>query len=91
MAKKKVIPQIAEAEKVLAAKYLTLSNVAMLNFLDRSRNDIEEAFRQANEACVMEAGASLSEELHDWYDAAKKNDPYICEEWHKVRSKYVNN
>lgn len=93
MAKKDntVVPKmIDKSEWNLAAKYFTLSNVAMLHFISQARGDLQEAFRMANEACVMEVGTSLTDELLDWSSAVAKGDVYVYNEWQKVRKDYVH-
>jgi len=78
---------IAESEQALAARYFTLSNTCTLHFMQG--NDLNFGFQRANEVMQMECGASLREELNDWYDSIEKGDPYCYDEWNKVREKYV--
>ena len=78
---------ITESEQALAARYFTLSNTCTLHLMQG--NDLNVGFHQANEIMQMECGASLRDELNDWYDSIEKGDAYCYDEWQKVREKYV--
>lgn len=87
---KKQTPKfINEDERGLAAMYFTLSNVAMLDWIDRAHGNIQQAYYQADSDMQNDAGCSLREELRDTEKSIKAGDAYYFEEWEKVRSKYV--
>jgi hypothetical protein len=77
---------ITESEQELAARYFALSNVCML---EQAGSDLVQGFYRANEAMQMECGASLREELNDWYDLIEKGDAYCYDTWQQVREKYI--
>ena len=88
MAKKKSIQKfIVESEQGLAARYFALSNTAMLHMVQGG--NLDYGFHRANEVMQMECGASLRDELNDWYDSIEKGDSYCYDEWQKVRENYV--
>lgn len=88
MAKKKVIQKfIAESERQLAAWYFTLSNTAMLFMVQN--NNLEIGYIRANECMQMECGASLREELLDWWNSIQEGNEYCFEEWEKVKGPYI--
>ena len=77
---------ITESEQGLAARYFALSNVSML---EQAGSDLEYGFYRANEAMQVECGASLRDELNDWYYLIEKGDAYCYNTWQQVREKYV--
>lgn len=78
---------IAESEQSLAARYFALSNTCMLSYA--TGGDLNYGFQRANEIMQAECGASLRDELDDWYNQIEAGDSYCYEEWQKVREKYV--
>lgn len=63
--KKQTLKFINEDERDLAAIYFTLSNVAMLDWIDRAHGSIQQAYYQADSDMQNDAGCSLREELQD--------------------------
>lgn len=87
MATKSKKKYITESEQPLAARYFALSNTCMLSYA--TGGDLNYGFQRANEIMQSECGASLRDELNDWYDHIEAGDAYCYEEWQKVREKYV--
>jgi len=78
---------IPENERRSAARYFTLSNVAMLDWI--KDNDLEYGYINANDAVMNECGASLNAEFQDWLKSIEKGDAYCFDEWQEVRTKYI--
>lgn len=88
MAKKKLIPKfIAEAERLLAAKFMTLSNVAMLDWIQG--DNLEYGYMRANDDIGADTGETLTAELKSWKEMIAEGDPYCYERWQEVRSRFV--
>ena len=81
---------ISTEEQELAAKYFTLSNLSLLHLVQN--NDLKYGYQRADEIMFSEAGSSIRGEYEYWLsEVSKKNpDPYVSEEWNKVKTKYVN-
>lgn len=84
----KFIPGIPIEEQEAAAKYFTLSNLAMLEVV-RS-NNIHQAYREADDILASECGIGAGEEKRDWDKEVKKAKPgeYVATEWEKVKGKW---
>lgn len=80
---------IPEEEREAAAKYFTLSNLAMLHYVYKGQ--LSDAFRRANEDMLMEVGSNIYPEKQDWDSMIEAGDPYCFEEWAKVKQNYVIN
>lgn len=90
MVKKKQTPKfIIESEQNMAAKYFTLSNLAMLDYISRNKNNIDWAYTLANDDLANEVGIGAGEELRSWEKEISEGSNYCFDEWEKVRSKYV--
>ncbi len=78
---------IPKEEQLEAAKYFTLSNMAVLHLCEGYKN-IHVAFQRANEMIIMETGCSMDEELRDWVDSVKKSkaDDWMAKEWATKRT-----
>lgn len=78
---------IEESEAPLAARYLTLSNTAMLHYIQFG--DLRWGYQRATDAMLEAVGQGLGEEYTYWCSQLDKGDPYCYDEWQKVREKYV--
>ncbi len=86
-AKKKIQKFIDEAERMLAAKYFTLSNTAMLEVVPGT--DLNDMYRRGDDLMAMETGCGLREELNSWKEMIADGDSYCYDEWQKVKATYI--
>lgn len=80
---------IAEQERVIAAKYFTISNLAMEPYMEESGNDLDRAFDTVEGIIHLETGCTVDEEFRDWKKMIDNGDRYCFDEWQKIRTKYV--
>lgn len=88
MANKKIVPKFINQEEMqIAAKYFTLSDMAMLDYIEG--RGLEQGYYQADSDMQIECGIGLIDELSFWRNLIKEGDNYCFEEWGKVKINYI--
>ena len=85
MAKKKQLKPIPENERRLAAKYFTISNLAMTEFIARFKGDINVAYSEVDNVMYQETGESITAEFKDWVKIIDEESLYIFNDWEKAK------
>jgi hypothetical protein len=79
---------IAKAERRAAAKYFTMSNMALTDFIRDAKGDLNYAYQMADQTMQMECGTSITEEFKDWLETINGGDVYCYTQWEAVKSTF---
>lgn len=78
---------IPPEERVAAAKWFAISNMAATSLIPRGERDIHLAYAYVNAVILSETGVSMQEEYESWLKDVQRSTPgdYLSSEWNKTR------
>ena len=83
--KNKIKKFIAPDERVAAAKFLALGNLALDDYIPRYNGDVIAAYSAANGVLYSETGESADGEMKSWKKLIDRGDEYCYDEWEKAK------